>query len=184
LDTPDKGFFVSFRRIDQIEVSTIIDRLYRVQQSNSNFFINDRLRIRSCVAKVPGGNGMVGLLPGDDVEKFIQRKTSVIDLPSHTNLCLPLAIVVAVEMKTNPQNVVKINSSRFPRYKWLELENIARDLCQKCNIALPINQPFGYEELQLFQTHLLSSDNGAKKYRIIVFTDFEGDCVFRGLFTQ
>ncbi len=169
--------------MDQLSCDSVIDKLYRVQQSNSNFFINDKLRVRCLVSEIPAGNGMVGLSPGDDIEEFIKQKISIIDMPAFSNLCLPLAIVVALEIRENPDNVKNIKSNRFPRYKWIEFESRARQLCHHSGVVLPANNGFGYEELLNFQQYLNQhySTNEGNRYRIVVYSDFNGTVYFEGL---
>jgi hypothetical protein len=184
-EEPDRTFYISFRRIDQLNPELIVERLNRVSQSNSDFLRSDLITVSCKIAEIPAASGFKHLKPGTRVPDYIKQKHGIIILrDSGNNLCMPLALTISMELVLNPENVKSISCKRFAISKWLDLEQKARELCLNCSIGLPVQAALTLEDLAKFQLYFLNQFNVGEipcKFRVVVYNNLNADVLWEGM---
>jgi hypothetical protein len=181
---PERNFYISFRRVDQVNSDVVCERLNRVLQSNSQFLYTDMCTLKAWLIKTPVGSGRRILRPGESLTEFLALKKSIIivkDMMPH--MCLPLCIIVGVEMLFNTTFVKDISHKRYTATKWQILMNKAVDLCIEGGIQHVRDTGMGLDELSIFQSVLDERfRNGVinKRIKIVVFADFEASVLWQG----
>ena len=83
--------WLSFRRVSDLSVYDLWDKLASVAQSADNFEIDDTLLVSCSIVSVPVGRGRVALTH----ESVFKR--SILTIRNDDNLCLPRSVVAAYE---------------------------------------------------------------------------------------
>lgn len=164
-DFPDKPFHISFRRLDQLSASVILDRIEAVMQSNQNFFFNNKLVVRIDHVPMPIGYGGKQNVFGANFKSFCKtRKYGIIQYnQTIDNFCLAYALVCAkanVDVKYSLLNMLQSNRD--------VLKAKAMELCISAGVDL--SSGGGLDEITKFQRYL-------KNYKIVVYNSRTGKTV-------
>lgn len=140
--------------------------------------------MKACIVVPPSGSGRRNLKPGEDLKKFILEKKGIVTVKNIRNhFCLPLALVIGLELKFNPSFVSKIGHKRYPNSNWDILLHKAEDLCVESDIDVEREFGMGIEDLVKFQATLdrkFRSSIFPKRVRIVVFSDLEASVLWEG----
>lgn len=170
--------------MSQLNAEVICQRLTRVLQSNNELLQTDLLTLKARIVEPPVGSGRRNLKPGEDLKKFIMEKKGIIvikDMREH--FCLPLAIIISMELRFNEEFVSKISHKRYPNSNWDILLQKAEDLCLESNVEIEREFGMGIDELSKFQECLerkFRSGLISKRVRIVVFCDLEASVLWEG----
>ncbi|KAG8222741.1 hypothetical protein J437_LFUL008139 [Ladona fulva] len=156
---PKRDVNISFRRIDQLQSDTILQRVKKIIQSNEDFFLDGLLSISFQHVDVHGGRGPALCLPKTmDFHSFCHRKMSILVIGNDDNLCLPMALCIGISLHEDA-------TADFRRLYQCKraLRERAISLCERAGVVIEEGGA-SVEEVRMFQ-HALP------QYQITVFDD-------------
>ena len=139
-----------FMAPQHLTTERILSEFQRVIQSNQHFRLNDTVDVNVIHVSMPSG-GKGGKRIDVNLEKHLEKKTSVIRIQNHDNLCMARALVVAKARIDNDSRDRQIRNYRRPLQT-----RLAQEL--HTNAGVPMG-PCGIDEAKHFQAYLTDDDD-------------------------
>ena len=142
LDTP---ISIPFLPVERLTTERVFSQIERVIQSNQQFRLNHTVTIDIIHVVAPEGSGR-SKRTVVNIREYLKKKKSVIRINNTDNLCLALALAVAIARIENDPKYAQIIKSDRP----VQLQR-ALALHRAANVPLG---PCGMDEVKLFQQYL------------------------------